>query len=568
MRVRRFTFGPYEVDVLAGELRKKGLRIQVQGKSLEVLVALLEHRCELVTRGDLRQRLWPDGIAVDFDNSLNSAVSRLRDALRDGAHNPRYIETLHRRGYRFIAPVEQVLVIPPRLAVLPFENLNRSPEQEFFGDAVADGLTTELGNVSTLRVISRQSVLHLKGTLKTLPEIAQELKVDLIVEGCVVVNGDSVRITAQLMQTMPEQHLWSKAYSCRMRDILTAEGQIARDIAAAAQVTLSTAEIGRLSRQRPVDPEAHVAYLKARHHLGQYSRDGFHKGLQYIHLALEKDPTHARAYAQMAHCYSLLGFWGHLPGAEAYPRAKRAALKAIELDDTLSMAHWVLGWVCWLHDWDLAAFEAEILRAIELNPSDEGAHVNYAVFLAIVVGDRAKAAEEAKLALDLDPLSLNVNTDAGWIYLFVEDYEGARQQAVTTLDLFPDALQAWWVLGWAELMHSRLDSAIQAFKKAAAISQDPISTALLGHAHARAGHIEIATTLLSELLSRLEREHVPAKAFICLCAGLGKWERVNEWLEKAYQDRDPHLFIMGAVHYLGPLSELIQTWTRERLPHL
>ncbi len=567
-RVKRFSFGPYEVDVPAGELRKNGLRIQVQGKSFKVLVSLLENPHELVTRQDLRQRLWPDGVSVDFDNSLNSAVNRLRDALGDGAHNPRYIETLHQRGYRFIAPVEQVLIVPPRLAVMPFENLNHSPEQDFYGDAVADALTTELGNVSTLRVISRQSVLHLKGTRKTLREIAYDLNADLVVEGCVFLDGDSIRITAQLVQTMPEQHLWSKAYSCRMGDILTMEGQVARDIAEAAQVTLSTAEVGRLSRQRPVDLEAHVAYLKARHYLGQYSHDGFHKGLQYLHLALEKDPTHGPAYTQMALCYSLLGFWGHLPGPEAYPRAKKAALKAIALDDALSVAHWVLGWVNWLHDWDLATCEAETLRAIELNPSDEGAHVNYAVFLAIVAEDRTKAAAEAKLALDLDPLSLNVNTDVAWIHLFIEEYERARQQARTTLDLFPDALQAWYVLGWSELMHSRLDSAIQAFEKAAAISSDALSIGYLGHALARAGHLEAATTLLDELLARLEREYVPAKSLICLYSGLGDRRSVIDWLEKAHQDRDPQLFFMGAVRIFGPLSELIQTWTRERLPHL
>ena len=266
---KRFRFGPYEVDVPARELRKHGLRIQLQDKSFEVLVALLERPHELVPREALRQWLWPDGVSVDFDTGLNSAVKRLREALRDGARDPRYIETLHRRGYRFIAPVEQVRGIPPRLAVLPFDNLNHDPEQDFFGDAVADALITELGNVSTLRVISRQSVLHLKGSRRTLPEIARELKADVVVEGSVLVTGDGIRITAQLVQAVPEQHLWAKAYACRVGDILTVEGQVARDIAEAVQVTLTTAEVGRLSRQRPVDPEAHVAYLKARHHLGQ-----------------------------------------------------------------------------------------------------------------------------------------------------------------------------------------------------------------------------------------------------------------------------------------------------------
>lgn len=566
----KFRFGEYEADADTGELLKGGLRVQLQDKSFDVLLALLERPGEAVTRADLQIRLWPGGVFVDFENNLNSAVNRLRVALRDRAHRPRYIQTLARHGYRFIAPVEQVRTIPPRLAVLPFENLNHSPEQDFFGEAVADGLTTALGNINTLRVISRQSVLHLKGSRKTLPEIARELRADVVVEGTVFVTGDSVRVTVQLVQAMPEQHLWAKAYICKVGDLLTVDGEAARDIAVAARLTLSTAEAKRLSRQRSVDTEAHVAYLKARHHLAQYSREGFQKGLQWLHRALERDPTHAPAYAHLALCYSLLGFWGHLPGPDVYPRAKNAALKAIALDDALSAAHWILGWITWLHDWDMARCESETLRAIDMNPSDEGAHINRAVFLAIVREEGARAIAEVNLALDLDPLSRNVNTDAAWIHLFAEDYEGARRQARTTLDLFPNALHACYVLGWSELMFSRFDMAITAFEEAAAISRDPLSIAYLGHAHARAGHQGIAASLLDELLSRVNREHVTPKSLVCLYAGLGNEDRVIYWLEKAYQDRDPLLFFLRApaVLIFGPLAGLIRNWTRERLPLL
>jgi TolB-like protein/tetratricopeptide (TPR) repeat protein len=549
----KFRFGPYEADARAGELRKHGLRIQLQEKSFEVLVSLLEHSGELVTREELQHRLWPEGIFVDFDNGLNSAVNRLRDALRDGAHNPRYIETLPRRGYRFIAPVEQVRTVPPTLAVLPFANLSRDPAQDFFGEAVADALTTELGNVSSLRVISRQSVLHLKGTQKTLPEIARDLKADVIVEGSVLLVGGNVRITAQLVEAAPERHLWAKAYECALGDILTLQGQVAREIAKAVQVGLTPAEIGRLSRPRPVDPEAHIAYLKARHHVGQNSREGFQKGFQFLQIALELDPTHALAYARLAECYSLLGFWGHLPISEAYPRAKAAALRAIALDDALSTAHWALGWVSWLQDWDVDTCEAQTRHAIQLNPSDEGAHILYAVFLAVVRED-PKAAAEAKLALDLDPLSLHVNTTAAWVHLFLKDYERALQQARTTLDLFPGSLQAYYVLGWAELGLSRIDASIEAFEKAAAISADSISIGYLGYAHARAGHRDKAISLLNELLSRLKLEYVPAKAFVSLYAGLGERDRAFEWLDKAYQEHDPMLFWMRAV----PLFEALR----------
>ena len=246
-RGESFRFGPYEADARAGELRKHGLRIQLQEKSFQLLVALLEQPRELVTREELQHRLWPDGVSVDFDNSLNSAVNRLRDALRDRARRPRYIETLPRRGYRFIAPVEQVRAAAPTLAVLSFGNLSHDPEQDFWGDVVTDALITELGSFRTLRVISRQSVLHLKGTEKTAPEIAEELKADAIVEGSVLRVGKRIRITAQVVQASPEQHLWAKGYECEVGDILTVQGQVAQAIAEPVQVGLTPAEKTRLS---------------------------------------------------------------------------------------------------------------------------------------------------------------------------------------------------------------------------------------------------------------------------------------------------------------------------------
>lgn len=300
-----YRFGPYGADVRTRELRKHGVRMKLREKSFQVLVALLEHPGEVVTREELRLRLWPKGIFVAFDNSLNSTVNRLRVMLGDSTAKPRFIETLPRLGYRFVAQVEPGRSAHLTLAVLPFENLNHDPEQDFFADGVADALTTALGNVSTLCVISRQSVLHLRGTQRTLPEIARELKTDAIVGGSVLQAGGRVRITAQLVQVAPERHLWAKGYECEMGDILTIQGRVAQAIAEAVQVALTPAEKGQLDRPRPVNPEAHLAYLRGRHHMGQWSRESFERALDYFRSALEKDPTHALAYAHMADCYAL-----------------------------------------------------------------------------------------------------------------------------------------------------------------------------------------------------------------------------------------------------------------------
>ena len=549
----RFRFGPFEADARVGELRKHGLRIQLQEKSFEVLVALLEQPRELVTREDLQQRLWPDGVSVDFDNSLNSAVNRLRDALRDGARRPRYIQTLRGRGYRFIAPVEQIRAATLTVAVLPFASLSHDPEQDLFGDAVADVLTTELGSVSTLRVISRQSVLHLKGTEKTVPEIAQELKADAIVEGSVMRAGNRIRIAAQLVQASPEKHLWARTYDCDLADVLTVQGQIAHAIAGAVQLALTPAEVARLARARPVDPEAHLAYLKGRHHMGRWSRESFEKALEYFHVALQRDPGHALACAQAAVCYGLLGFWGHLPFRDAYQKAKESAEKAIALDDALSSAHWALGWATWMRDWDLAACEAETLRAIELNPSDEHARQQYAIFLATTSEDCSGAVRETRLALDLDPLSQYVNGIAAWVYLFVKDYDQAIDQARKTLELFPGSLQAYWIIGLAEMCRNRFAEAIAVLEQALAISRDPFSIAYLGSVHARAGNLDVARSMLSDLLAMSQREAVPPRFFVLLYGELAERDQAFEWLEKAYQARDSGLFFLRVIPLYDPL---------------
>jgi TolB-like protein/Flp pilus assembly protein TadD len=546
-------FGPYGVDMRTRELRKHGVRMVLREKSFQVLVALLERPGEVVTREELRHRLWPEGIFVDFDNSLNSTVNRLRGVLGDSTANPRFIETLPRLGYRFISPVEPVGAAPPTLAVLPFENSNHDPEQDFFADGVADALTTALGNVSTLRVISRQSVLHLRGTQRTIPEIARELKTDAIVEGSVLQAGGRVRIMAQLVQVAPERHLWAKGYECEMGDILTIQGQVAQAIAEAVQVALTPAEKGRLCRPRPVVPEAHLAYLKGRHHMGQWSRESFEKALDHFRAALEKDPTHALAHAHMADCYALLGHWGHLPFRDAFQRSKEAALKALALDDTLSAAHWAFAWATWVCDWDLATCKAETLRAIQLNPSDEHAHAVYSVFLITAGEDRARAVSEMRLALDLDPLSHYVNANMAWIYLFVKDYERASEQARKTLELFPESLMAWWGLGLAEMCRCRYAEAIAALEKAVAISPDSLSIAYLGVAQARAGRIDIADSLLRRLLSRSGREPVPPRCFVFLYAAIGDQNRALEWLEKAYELRDTGLFWLRIMPLYDPL---------------
>jgi tetratricopeptide (TPR) repeat protein len=287
--------------------------------------------------------------------------------------------------------------------------------------------------------------------------------------------------------------------------------------------------------------------------MGRWSRESFEKALEYFHLALQRDPSHALAYAHAANCYVMLGFWGHRPFRDAYQEAKESAKKAIALDDYLSTAHWALGWSTWMRDWDLAACEAETLRAIELNPSDEFPRTLYSTFLAATGEDCARAVREIRLALELDPLSQYVNGIVAWIYLFVKDYERAIEQARKTLELFPGSLQAYWIIGLAEMCRTRYTEAIAALEQGLAISHDAFSIAYLGAAHARAGNLGVARSMLRDLLARAEHEAVPPRCFVYVYAELGERDQAFRWMEKAYQARDSGLFFLRVMPHYDPL---------------
>ena len=539
-------FGCFELDQETAELRKSGTEVRLPLQPARVLGLLVANAGKLVTREEIRREVWGEA-AVDFDAGLNFCLNRIRAVLEDDARSPSYIETLSRRGYRFIAPVEPLPKAPPILAVLPIENLNHDPEQDFFADGVVDALISELGSLKTLRVISRQTVLHLKGTQRTIPEIGRELRADAVIEGSVFRAGNRIRITAQLIQVAPEQHLWAKTYEGDLVDILTLQGRIAQAIAGAVQSAVSPSDLARLGRPRPVDPEAHLAYLRGRHHMSRWSRASMEKALEYFHIALEKDPGHSLSYAHLADCYGHLGFWGHYPFPDAFTKAKEAALKALALDDALGTAHWAFAWATWLNDWNLDACEAEMLRALELNASDEHAHVAFSIFLMATSDDQARAIREMDLALRVAPLSEYVNACLAWIYLFADDYEKAVEQARRTLELFPGSPLAYAGLGLAELCRSRFAPAIEIFEKAAAVSQDALSMAYLAAAHARAGNLDVATSLLENLHSRSERETVTPRCFVIVYAAIGEGGRAFNWLDRAYDAHDPSLFFLRVM---------------------
>ncbi len=439
------------------------------------------------------------------------------------------------------------------LAVLPLANLSRDPEQEYSADGMTEALITDLAKIRALKVISRTSAMRYKGSNKPLREIAAELGVEGVVEGSVLRAGDRVRITAQLVHAATDTHLWAESYERDLRDILALQSEVARAIAREIQVKLSRQERARLTRARRVDPEVHEACLRARYHWNKWTGEGFAKCLEYLHQAVEKDPAYAPAYAALGVAYTFLGYWGYADEREVFPKAKAAALKALELDDTLAEAHYALGTVRWFHDWDLPACEKEYQRALELNPSDAIAQVFYAVFLSVIRADHEGAIAKGREAEALDPFRAILGALVGWILTWARQYDRAIAQSRRVLELDPGCLQAYLVLGFALVQTGLSEEGIAALERGVEISRSPLTLGMLGLTYALSGQNVKAQQLQAELEEKARGEHVPPMCFAWLSIGLGEKDRAFEWLEKAYEERSSQLFWLQVNRFFDPL---------------
>jgi TolB-like protein/DNA-binding winged helix-turn-helix (wHTH) protein/Flp pilus assembly protein TadD len=594
------SFGAYEFNPYSRELRREGMRVRLEGQPLAILEVLLERPGELVTREELQKRLWPEDTFVDFEHSLNAAVKRLRAGLNDSADQPRYIETLARRGYRFVAPVggsvaeresEKAVVVPPEpqaqaavgsgrrllwlgvvaavcvlglagwgwrlwrnrqstpalppvrsLAVLPLQNLSGDPTQEYLADGMTEELIGRLANIHGLRVISRTSAMHFKNTQLSVPEIAKTLGVDAIVEGSVIREGNQVRVHAQLIRGTSDEHIWAGEYQREYGSLLALQDEVARSIAERIEVSLTPEERQTLASTHPVDPEAHEDYLKGRYYFNQRTRDAMNKSIGFFQQAIAKDPKYALAYCGLADAYALLGFRGGFPSKDALSRAKAAALKAIELDDTLAEPHASLAFIAETHEWDWATAEREYKRALELNPGDARAHHWYAGYL-MYVGRYEEGIAEAKRARDLDPLSLPVNNALAGRLLVAGRIDEALAQLRQTLEMDPHYAPAHQTLGWAYLNMGKQHEAIQEFQQALQLSgaDDKDIMLDLGFAYATVGNREEARRILAKLKKLHEQGLVPSGSIAILYGALGELDEAFAWLEKAYEERDPEL---------------------------
>jgi TolB-like protein/DNA-binding winged helix-turn-helix (wHTH) protein len=582
-------FGAFALDLQTAELRDNGNKFTLQEQPFQVLVVLLEHPGQLVTREELKRKLWPADTFVDFDRGLNKAVNRLREALGDSAENPRFIETLPRKGYRFICPLVTPVGPPPEykiaevssstqrtaqrfrqraariggaflilatagwlmwrtvwgghgvgamrsIAVLPLEDVSGDTTQEYFADGLTDELIADLGQIGSLRVISRTSVKRYKGTHKPLPEIARELDVDAVVEGTVLRSGDQVRITAQLIQARADKHLWADTYQGDVRDVLGLQNQVASAIARQIRVKLSPEQQAALENRRAINPEAYEAYLQG---VSQTRTvDGFHHKIAYFERALAGQPDYVEAHVGLADAYMFLGHMVALPPQDAFPRAKSEVMKALQLDDSRAEAHVLLGTVKFLYDWDFPGAEKEFQRALVLNPNSVYAHSYYSDFLSAMGRPDEAIVEEIRIR-QIDPLSVSagVAMQQYWAGRFDPAIENAR----SVLRIDPNYHLGHLTLGLALEQRRQFPEAIVELQKAVELSNEQMWMAFVAHAKALAGDKAGARKILADLESLSRHTYVSPWLFAIIYPDLGDKERAFFWLEKCYQGREHDL---------------------------
>jgi len=583
-------FGPFEFDPASQELRKSGTPIRLQPHPAKVLALLLSRPGRLVTREELSQEVWGAETFVDFEQGLNFCVRQIRVALGDNADSPRYIETLPRRGYRFIVPPEQtrgasvptsdsalsqsaspwfrlarpatvvvfvslvlvlaVLLFGNRagrfrggssgkimLAVLPFATVGTDPQHEYLAEGLTDEMITQLGGLQheRLGVIARTSAMQYKNTTKRIDQIGRELGVDYIVEGEVIRDGPRVRVNAQMVQVTDQTHLWANHYDFTISDALKLQSEVAASITNEVRLKLNAHGQIRLARRQTSSAEAYEAYLKGRYFQNRRTGGTLSSAIAYFNDAIRKDASYAQAYAGLADSYTLMGLWGS-PG-DNWLRATAAARKAVELDPDLAEAHASLGYIAMGYEWNWKQAEQEFKRSLELDPNYANAHHWYGYYL-MELGRFEEAKPEFERARQLDPLSVWISANVGFGLYFARQYDRAIQHWQQTLEMDPNFALVHGYMAMAYGKKGQYHDAISEAQRALDLSPDsPGSIGNLGHLYGAMGDEQAAHKQLRYLDDLSKRTFVPAFYVAYVYVGLGDQDEAFKWLDKACQER-------------------------------
>jgi TolB-like protein/DNA-binding winged helix-turn-helix (wHTH) protein/Flp pilus assembly protein TadD len=624
----KFRFGEdFELDVRAFALCSAGIPLKLKPIAMELLLLLVERRGELITREQIVERIWGKGVFLDTDNSINGAISKIRQVLRDDAEKPRYVQTVSGRGYRFIAPVLEAgalstpevavsqpspraersigregsrdRILQPRvfrrrflpllgilvvlvvlgaywhwsrsrsqepvpsgarlmLAVLPFENLTGDAGQDYFSDGMTEEMITQLGNLDAahLGVIARTSVMHYKHSQEPLDQIGDELGVQYVLEGSVRRDSDRVRITAQLIQLKDQSHLWARQYDRELSHLLALQGEIAHEISGEIQTALGTEKAIPPPIRQSLSPhsyEAYDLYLRGQYFWNKRTIEGFERAIDYYQLAIAKEPNYARAYAGLADSYSLLTGYSMAPPSEYMPRARAAALRALELDESLPEAHTALALIVQNYDYDWQTAEKEFRRAIELNPNYATAHHWCAEHL-MWRGRFDDALRESERARQLDPLSLIIATDNGAVLYYSRQYDGAIEKLRAVRELDPSFPRAHGLLVWAYEQKGMFADALADLDERRPV--DPNSPWIwsdLAYIYGRTGQQAQARLALGKLEQLNRRQHLDASPTLRAQIGMGNKDQAFAYLEKAYSQHSSTMTTLKVDPLYDPL---------------
>jgi TolB-like protein/Tfp pilus assembly protein PilF len=546
-----YRFGHFVFDPRPGELRKNGRKIRLEGQPARILARLLERPGELISRDALRKELWPEGTHVNFEHSLNAAVKRLRRALGDSPAGPVFIETLARRGYRFIAPVTSpasaasarapAFQTIDSLAVLPFENLSGDPDIEYLGDGLTESIINSLSQAPSVQVMARSTVFRYKNKAIDPRVAGRKLNVRAVLMGRILQRGRVLTIGAELVEAQNGWSLWGAQYDRDSSDILGVAEEISKEVCEKLRWGLTGDQRDRLAKRHTGNTEAYQDYLKGRYHWNRVNEEGLQRSIEYFEAAIRKDPEYAVAHAGLADSYSLLAFFGLRPPAELIPKAKAAALRALEIDDRLAEAHAALAGILKTHEWDWQASEREFLRSLDLNPHYSPGRRGYAALLA-AMGRSIEGMREIRRAHELDPLSLWISMEIAWHLYMAREYDGAVEQAERTIELEPEFVPARHVLGLAYEQKGLYEQARTELERAAAGSGGHAATlAGIGRVLAQTGLEDQARAILTRWSQLAEQSYVSAFWPSIVYAALGDKEAALSCLEQACDQRDPYL---------------------------
>lgn len=566
--IQAYLFGPFRMEVVERRLLRDGCHVPLTAKVFDILLLLIRNSGRLVHKEELMKEIWPD-IVVE-ENNLTVNMSALRKALGKRDNGPEYIETVPRRGYRFISAVQTVqdesdtlgdlryasAVLEEKvslreqvvnsLAVLPLTNASADPNLEYFSDGISESIINNLSRLPQLRVMARNTSFRFRGPEVDAQRVGRELNVRAVLVGRVLRLNGRIVISTELVDVADGAQIWGEQYNRKASDILDVQTEIAKEVSEKLRLKLTEDERKGLAQQHTENIEAYHLYLKGRYFWNKYYMKWVQKGLAYFQQAIDIDPEYALAYAGVADSYYRLSSTQLRP-AEAFPRAKAAAIKALELDETLFEAHASLGLVKVYYDHDFPGAEMHYKRALEINPNASLAHQRYGSYL-MLMGRFEESIPQFKLAQELDPLSLLINVNIGSVLMLTSQFEEATKQHQKTLDIDPNYYPAHFGLGCVAALKGDFKEAISEFQKVCQLEEDSdVPFGYMGRVYALSGEKSKAEKVLSELKAKAKRKYISSYSLALVYAGLGQKDEACEWLEKAYEEKDDWLVVLKVV---------------------